>query len=411
MIKITDARDRILNHIQTLGLERVPLQNARGRVLKEDIIATRQQPPWDNSAMDGYAVRAADVCGADEKPVDLQICEEIFAGDLPKIEVKAGQAARIFTGAPLPPGADAIIRQEDTERLSAREVRINISVDVGKDIRRAGEDQQIGDALLSQGKVIRAAEIGLLAGNRRTYVQVIRKPRVALLSTGDELCEPDMPGHGGQIVNTNVYALASQVEEAGGIPTILPIAADDRDALKAALEEALRADVLISSGGVSVGEHDFVKDVLESLGVEMNFWKIRMTPGKPVAFGLFRGKPVFGLPGNPVSSMVTFEVFVRPALRKMMGHRDIYRQCVKATLAHDAKKKGLPHFLRVNLRHDGEGWIASTTGAQGSGILRSMSLADALAFAPGTERFVKAGTEVHVMGLDGRLGTSQTRPF
>jgi len=284
-------------------------------------------------------------------------------------------------------------------------------VPVGKDIRRAGEDTQIGDHLISRGAVVRPAEIGLLAGTRRTRVKVYRRPRVAILSNGNELCEPDEEGHAGQIVNTNAYALAALVEEAGGEPTMLPIAPDTWEGLKEAFSEGLKADAVISSGGVSVGDHDHVKGVLEELGVDMDFWKIRMTPGKPVAFGTFDGRPVFGLPGNPVSTMVTFELFVRPALLKMSGRKDIFRGTRVGRLKYDIKKRGLPQFLRVTLEDNDAGLLIDTTGPQGSGILRSMSLAQALAFAPGDERTVAAGTELVVMGLDERLGTASTRPF
>ena len=411
MIDILTARDTILDKIQPLGIERVGFLEARGRVIAETITATRRQPPWDNSAMDGYALRSEDAQGASaEAPRTLTIVEEIQAGSLPQVTLGPGQAARIFTGAPVPPGADAVIRQEDTEAAPGI-VGVKVAVPPGNDIRRAGEDQEIGDTLIEAGTWVRPGEIGLLAGNRRTWVPVVRRPRVAILSTGNELSEPDQPGHGGQIVNTNAYAMAAQVEEAGGIPTVLPIGEDTPEGLEILLREALQADVVLTSGGVSVGDHDHVKPVMESLGVEMSFWKIRMTPGKPVAFGTFDGRPVFGLPGNPVSSMVTFEIFVRPALLKLQGRKDIYRGTHKAILTSRARKKSLPHFLRVTLGEEDGRLTCSSTGPQGSGILRSMSLARALAFAPGTNRWVEAGTELVVMGLDERAGTAETRPF
>lgn len=412
MLSVTEARDQILAAVSPLGTERVDLLAAVGMILREDILATRQQPPWDNSAMDGYALRAEDCVGASRTtPVTLTVVEEIRAGQLPQHTLQPGQAARIMTGAPLPPGADVILRQEDTN-LGMEQVQIFAAPARGQDIRKAGEDHEVGDLLISSGQLLRPAEIGLLAGTRRTRVGVSRKPRVAILSTGDELCEPDEVGHGGQIVNTNAYALAAQVMEAGAIPTLLPIAADTRESLRLILAEALTADVVISSGGVSVGTHDYVKEVLEELGVQMGFWRIRMTPGKPLAFGQMGSRLVFGLPGNPVSSLVTFELFVRPALLKLTGRRDLFRRCVLASMEETTPKRAMPHFLRVKLRQDGDGqWVASSTGPQGSGILRSMSLADGLAFAPGDLHVVPAGSSLWVMGLDHHLGTSNSRPF
>lgn len=412
MLSVMEARDQILAAVTPLGIERVDLLAAVGQVLREDIYATRQQPPWDNSAMDGYALRSADCAGASRTtPITLTVVEEIRAGQLPQHSLEPGQVARIMTGAPLPPGADTILRQEDTN-LGNSQVEIYAAPAPGQDIRRAGEDQQVGDLLVQAGSLLRPAEIGLLAGTRRTRVSVGRKPRVAILSTGDELCEPDEVGHSGQIVNTNAYALAAQVIEAGGLPTLLPIAADTRDSLRQILTEALSADVILSSGGVSVGTHDYVKEVLEELGVVMGFWRIRMTPGKPLAFGQLGHKLVFGLPGNPVSSLVTFELFVRPALLKLTGRRDIFRRCVSAHLVETLSKRTMPHFLRVKLHQNPQGeWSATSTGPQGSGILRSMSLADGLAFAPDDKSSVAAGTPLWVMGLDNRLGTSDSRPF
>lgn len=411
MLSVIEARDRILGAVSRLGVERVDLMAARGRVLAEEIRATRQQPPWDNSAMDGYALRSADITGASpEHPVVLRVVEEIQAGALPRHTVGPGEAARIFTGAPLPPGADAVLRQEDTTAAPGQ-VHVLAAVEAGRDIRRAGEDQEVGDLLLSPGTWLRPAELGLAAGTRRTRLTVVRRPRVAILSTGDELCEPDEVGHDGQIVNTNATTLAAQVEEAGCLATVLPIAPDEPEALRALLVEALEADAVLSSGGVSVGDHDHVKAVLESLGVAMDFWRIRMTPGKPVAFGTFRGRPVFGLPGNPVSSMVTFEVFVRPALLKMAGRRDLFRGTRPAVAAEGMGKRALPQFLRVVLSPD-EGRVCfRSTGAQGSGILRSMSLAEGLAFVDDEAKRVEAGTTHWVMGLDERMGTAETRPF
>lgn len=412
MLSVREARDAILTQITPLGTERVSLLDASGRILAEEIRALRQQPPWDNSAMDGYALRAADsVLASEEAPVRLTVVEDLMAGAYPTREVGPGQAARIMTGAPVPSGADAVLRVEQTRSSARDQVEILASVPVGNDIRRAGEDQQVGDILASPGTLLRAAEIGVIASAPRAFVRVQRQPVVAILATGDELAEPDQPIAPGQIVNTNAYALAAMVREAGAIPRLLPVASDALEPLKRAILEARGADVLLSTGGVSVGEHDFVKEALTQLGVKMDFWKVKMTPGKPLAFGLWDTVPVFGLPGNPVSSMVTFELFVRPALLKLAGHTRIFRRMVRAKLAEAIpKREGFVHFLRVRLEHQAEGLIAHNVGAQGSGVLRSMSRANALAVGEEPLKVLPAGLEVWVMPLDHQHDQSDVRP-
>lgn len=402
MLTVREARDAILSQVQRIGSERVSLLEAQGRVIAESVLAGRQQPPWDNSAMDGFAVRAADLAGATQAhPVTLEVIEDIMAGQVPSRRVEVGQASRIMTGAPVPDGADAVIKVELTSAPERHRVQFQAEVPVGNDIRRAGEDQEPGDLLVEAGTLLRPAEVGVLAAAPRAFVTVYRKPVVAILSTGDELQEPDQPAHRGQIINTNTYALAAMVQQAGGIPRVLPVALDTRQALADGFRQAKGADIILSSGGVSVGEHDFVKEVLESLGVEIGFWKVKMTPGKPLAFGKWDGVPVYGLPGNPVSSMVSFELFVRPALLKMSGHRRIYRRMFQATLEDTiTKRAGMPHFLRVTLREEGGRWFASSTGAQGSGILRSMSKAHALAVGEEALNRVEAGSLIWIMPLD-----------
>jgi molybdopterin molybdotransferase len=411
VLTVEQARDAILNQIDRLGTERVSLLDAAGRVSAEEVRAERQQPPWDNSAMDGYAVRAADLAGASEaRPVSLRVLEDLVAGVVPTKAVGPGEASRIMTGAPVPPGADAVIKVELTRSPARSIVEVLAAVPEGNDIRRAGEDQEVGDLLIAPGKLLRPAEIGVLAAAPRALIRVYRRPTVAVIATGDELAEPDTAPRAGQIVNTNAYAMAAMVKEAGGEPRVLPIARDSMEALGEVFREAEGADLILSSGGVSVGEHDFVKEVLEQLGVQMGFWKVKMTPGKPLAFGKWGRTPVIGLPGNPVSSLVTFELFVRPALLKMAGRERIFRRMWRATIEETvAKRPGMPHFLRVTLREEGGRWYAASTGAQGSGILRSMSKADALAVGEEPLTRVEAGSEVWVMPLDEQWAMTATR--
>jgi molybdopterin molybdotransferase len=403
MLSVVEARDIILSRVQTVGTEQVDLFSALGRVLDEEVRVTRNQPPWDNSAMDGYAVRAADMQGASPaSPVVLEIVEHLRAGYRARRSVGPGQAVHIMTGAPLPAGADTIVRAEDTEAVDASHVRLTRPLPPGTDIRRAGEDLAVGEVLLHRGTLLRPAEIGLLASDNRAFVRVFRRPRVAILSTGDEIVDMDVPLGDGQIVDSNGYTLAAMAMEAGCEPIRLGICPDTRADLENRLREGLAADVIITSGGVSVGEYDFVKAALESLGTTMEFWKVAMTPGRPLAFGRIQETLTFGLPGNPVASMVTFELFVRPALLKMRGLRRWFRPTVRALLAEDIKKvKGRKQFFRVHLMEEGGRVLAKRTGAQGSGILRSMSLADGLAITHEPQEVLAAGEEIEVMLLGG----------
>lgn len=382
MISVDEARNRILDYVAVLPAEEAELMDGLGRVLAEDVRAEESMPPFDNSAMDGYAVRAADVGGASEQaPVSLKVLEDVAAGYTATREVGPDQAIRIMTGAPMPAGADSVVMVERTRRADGG-VEVLAPVGDGQNVRRTGEDVAAGDLVLRQGKVLRAGDIGLLASIGRPSVQVVRRPRVAVLSTGDELVEVDEALAPGKIRNSNAYALASQVLEAGGVPELLGIARDTAEHLAEKIKEGLGADVLITSGGVSVGDYDFVKDVLGELG-QMLFWKVSMKPAKPLAFGMIGGKPTFGLPGNPTSSMVSFEQFVRPTLLKLAGRSDVLRPEVEVVVSQPIKKKpGRQFFLRVMLnRRDGR-IEASLTGPQGSGILRSMSLAQGLLVLP-----------------------------
>lgn len=413
MIPVREARDIILRQIPLLGTEKVDVLSALGRVLAEDIVAPYDVPPHDNSAMDGYAVRAEDVRQASpEQPVVLDVIEDLPAGYVSQRRLEPGQAIRIMTGAPVPDGADTIVRVEDTGRAGENKVNILKAVPPQYDMRLAGEDIHKGECVLRQGMVIRAAEAGLLASLGKSFIQVYQRAQVAILSTGDELVDIDEPLQPGKIVNSNSYSLAALVLETGAIPIQLGIARDTRADLEAKFAAGVRADVIISSGGVSVGDYDLVKDILTTSGSQMRFWQVCMKPGKPQAFGTIQRTPTFGLPGNPVSSMVSYEIFVRPALLSMMGHTRIYRAVVSARIEenfHKADRR--KHFVRVVLRETGGEYVASTTGAQGSGILRSMSKANGLAVIDEDRMVVHAGEEVPVMMLDQSFGMREQREF
>ena len=413
MITVVEARDAILTRVRPIGVERVDIVSAQGRVLAEDVHATRNQPPWDNSAMDGYAVRAADTASSTpDAPAELEIVEDLPAGYVAKRAVGRGQAIHIMTGAPVPEGADTIVRAERTLRVDERRVRILQPVEPGTDLRRAGEDLREGDLIIPSGMLIRPAEVGLLASTNRSHVSVYRQPRVAVLSTGDEIVDVDEPLEDGKIVDSNGYALTALVADAGGIPLRLGICPDTQETLERSLRDGLVADAIITSGGVSVGEYDYVKAALEAVGTSMDFWKVSMTPGRPLAFGAIDETVVFGLPGNPVASMVTFELFMRPALLKMQGYTHLYRPTIRAVLQEDiAKSLGRKQFIRVTLERRGDTCYASRTGEQGSGILRSMSIADGLAVSHEDQEFMKAGQEIEVMLLGGYSGLSECRNY
>lgn len=401
MITVKEALDHILDSITLLNLEKTDILSAMGRVIGEDIHAPRDIPPKDNSAMDGYALRSEETIGAGaESPAVLTVIEDIPAGYEPQKAVGPGEAARIMTGAPLPEGADAVVKVEDTACDDAG-VRIYVTAARGENVRYVGEDVARGDLVIHAGTVLRPAEIGMLAALGRSFVKVYRRPLVALISTGDELVDIDQAASSGKIVNSNSYSLAAQVTECGGIPLQLGIAKDTKESLTEKFGAALRADIIVSSAGVSVGDYDFVKDVMEDMGIGVELWQVAQRPGKPMTFGSREGKPVFGLPGNPVSSMVTFEQYVRPAILKMTGHENIFRRTVRATLTQDIqKKKGLRYFFRSRVRSEGDGFVVEITGEQGSGILSSMVLANGIMVIPEDADLVRAGTEVMVQLLD-----------
>jgi molybdopterin molybdotransferase len=399
-----EALQIVLENAPLLGAETVAVADARGRVLAEGVRSNRRLPPSDNSAMDGFAVRSADLLSASaDHPVSLEVIDEIPAGGSAKRALRAGEAARILTGAPIPPGSDAVVKQENTTRDGDR-VKVRVSPEPHTHIRDAGEDVDLGDQLLDPGAVVGPAVIGMLASLGRGVVAVHQRPRVAILSGGDELVEPDGDTSGGRIVASNSYSIAAQCLEVGAEPIYLGIARDTPDDIERRLRAGLRADVLVSSAGVSVGDRDYVRGVLEKLGCSLLFWGVNMKPGYPMAFGRFEagnGPLVFGLPGNPVSAMVTFEQFVRPALRKMAGRRSLFRPTVRARLAERLQKQvGRLHFVRVDLERDGDEIVARSTGSQGSGVLRSMLLARGLLIFPAEASELREGDTATVQILD-----------
>jgi molybdopterin molybdotransferase len=399
-ISVAEARAIVLEAAQPLAPEVVAFESALGRVLAEPVVSSRTLPPADCSAMDGYALRAADVAAPGAK---LRIAFEVAAGGQAPRRLEAGEAARIFTGAPIPPGADCVVRQEDTE-ARAGELRVLVAVPRGEHLRAAGEDVKAGEHVLEEGARIGPAEVGMLASLGRTLVHVRRRPAVAVLSGGDELVEPhEEPTHG-RIVSSNAYTLAAQCREAGALPSNLGIARDTPGDLERLLRAGLGADVLVSSAGVSVGDHDHVRPSLEKLGVRLAFWGVEMKPGYPITFGRAddgRGAFVFGLPGNPVSAMVTFELFVRPLLLRLGGHRELARPTLEAVAGEALRKRpGREHYVRVLLERRGGRVVARATGSQSSGVLRSMTLADGLLVFPAAASEIAAGAPARVIVLD-----------
>lgn len=396
-LSVEEALERILDTVQVLEPERVPLLEALDRVMAEPVAAGRDIPPLANSAMDGYAVLGSDVA---QVPARLRVVGEVAAGYTSEWPVEPGTAVRIMTGAPVPDGADTVVRFEDT-RLEGEWVEVLVSIPAGTNVRAAGEDARRGQEVLGPGKVLRPQEIGMLASVGRSEVLVIRRPRVAVLATGDEVVAPgDEPGPA-QIWDTNSYTVAAQVQRYGGIPLMLGIVRDQEELVRQGMREALAqgADFIITSGGVSVGDFDLVKQVLAAEG-EMHFWSINMKPGRPLAFGIVGGVPLLGLPGNPVSAMISTAQFARPALLKMQGFTRWAWPSVRARLADAiARKDGRRHYLRVYLRETSEGWEAALTGDQGSGILNSLVEADGLAVIPESARSMPVGAEVEVLLL------------
>lgn len=418
-ISVDQAQQYILSHITELEAEPVHLFEAVGRVLAEDVVADQDIPPFRNSAMDGYAVRAADTATASpDRPVLLRVVSTVAAGLTPDVAVEPGTAARIMTGAPVPPGADAVVRFEETSEAWPPEQRppdgviaVCRPVRPGHNVREAGEDVQRGRTVLRRGDCLRPAAVGLLAALGRSTVACVRRPRVGVLATGDELVGPEEPLAPGKIRNSNEYTNVALVIQAGGIPVPLGIARDNVAHLTAKIREALarNVDLIITSAGVSVGDYDMVKHVLAAEG-EMHFWQVAIKPGKPLAFGTIaaEGKrvPLLGLPGNPVAAFVAFEVFARPAIRKMAGLRPLFRRRFQARVQEDITNSGRRHYMRARVWRDettGE-LLVTTRGSdvrvQGSGILSSLVWANAFAIVPEGVTFIPAGDKVDVELLD-----------
>ncbi|MDQ6986794.1 MAG: molybdopterin molybdotransferase MoeA [Mariprofundaceae bacterium] len=396
---VIEAQQCILSHVSAMPEEMVALHESLGRVLAGDVNANRNHPPYDVSAMDGYAVRFADIARI---PASLTVVEDIRAGQMPQIEVQQGQAARIMTGAPVPIGVDTVIRVEDTQG-DDEQVSVLIAPKQGANIRPLGENLRNGEVVLSAGTEITPGVLAILAMVKQQQVSVFSRPSVAILSTGDELEGLAEAIDENKIPDANSHALYAQCKSLGIEASLLGIARDDPDELKAKLAEGLQYDVLLASGGVSVGHHDFVRPTLDALGISMHFWRVAMRPGHPLAFGTSKnGTAVFGLPGNPVSSMVCFEQFAVPALRSMMGHEKLFRRTIKARLSHALKDRaGRAHFVRVTLSCDENGYIATSTGTQGSGVLMSMAVAEGFAVVPVESEGFAAGDMVAVQLLQG----------
>ena len=399
-----DAARFILRQLQPLETVRRPLREALDAVLAEEVSSPLDLPPWDNSAMDGYAVRSADVT----KPVELEVIETIPAGHFPRKPVGSGQATRIFTGAPLPEGADGVIRQEDAEALPKARVAIRNVRDAGKNVRRRGEDIRKGAVALPAGTALGPAQVGVLASLAHDTPIVHRTPRVAFMGSGDEIVDLDRKADilaGRKIASSNSYTLDGMIRRAGAEPLDLGIARDTRESLREHLERARDggADLLVTTAGVSVGEHDLVRDVLQDLGGELKLWRVQMRPGAPLGFGSLHGKPWIGLPGNPVSTMVTFELFVRPAIRRLAGHPLPFRRTVPVVVQEAiALGPALRHYLRAIVQADvpGGGLTARLTGPQGSGILTSMARANALLIVPEDMPAVPVGAVLQALVLD-----------
>ena len=413
MLSVEEALERILSFFSVLEPEEKPILDAIGQVLAEDIVSRFDIPPLDNSAMDGYAVRAGDLGGAGEQsPVVLKVVGMVAAGQLPDRPVEAGTAIRIMTGAPVPDGADAVVPFEETDEVARREsgaglseIAINTRVEVGSDIRPAAQDIAKGQVVLTKGTALRPAEVGVLASLGYETVAVVRRPVVAILSTGDELLEPGSAHDPGKIYDSNTFSVAAGVLRYGGVPKLLGIARDNLESMNAKLREGLESDILITSAGVSKGDYDMVKDVLAKQG-KIDFWSVRMRPAKPLAFGVLdasRGRkvPHLGLPGNPVSALVAFEQFGRPAIRKMLGKAERSKPMITAILDDPiVNTDGRRVYARAIITKKNGAYHARLTGYQSSNLLTSMARANGLAICPEDLPRKEAGESVDVQMID-----------
>jgi len=405
LLNVEQALQQILDTFQPLPAETIDLKLALGRVLAQDIQSSINLPPFDNSSMDGYAVRAEDVTTASrELPTTLRVTMDIPAGKSPEGRINQNQAARIMTGAPLPDGADAIIPVEQTDSQWTaggidslpEQVKIFKIVKSGDYVRPMGEDIKAGQVVLSAGTILRSQDLGVLAALGEARIPVVRQPRVVIISTGDELVDASEPLTPGKIRDVNAHTIAGLVTTYGGIAIRLPIARDTLDEVRALFQKALdeKPDIIISSAGVSVGAFDVVRSILDELG-KVNFWRVNIRPGKPLAFGQVGEVPFFGLPGNPVSAMVTFDTFARPALLKMSRRSDDI-DTIKVITAEPIQSDGRRSYLRVKLKRENGTLVARLTGTQSSGALMSMVLADGLLIVPENVTSMPAGTELSV---------------
>jgi len=398
MVDAGEALRLILDATPLLGKEKLHLHDALGRTLAEDVVASESIPPFDNSSMDGFAVRSADLGEASgPKEVILEIVGESSAGNTFEEQVHSGQVVRIMTGGKIPDGADTVVPIEHARVMNEDHAGFNEPAPAGRHVRRAGEDISKGETILRAGDVIGPSQLGILASLGYVNVRAYEQPLVKILATGDELAEIDAELEDGQIRNSTSYALSGYVRQAGGIPSLVGIVPDKRKRIKKRIREALECDLLLITGGVSVGKYDFVKEILEGLGVEVIFWKVNIKPGKPLVFGRIRQALVFGLPGNPVSTGVTFLQFVRPALHKLLGRRVQPAFRLRATLEHDvAKSDGKRHYLR-GIAREVEGHLrVSTTGSQSSGVMSSLSKGNCLIIVPEQSTGLKIGDQVDV---------------
>jgi len=400
MTSADQALQIVLGNVAPLGIERLSITAALGRVLAEEIHSPRDIPGFDNSAMDGYALRAADVASASEaNPVRLEVMETVGAGSMPSRTVATGQAVRTMTGAPIAGGADAIVQVERT-RSEGNWVEVMVSAEPGAFVRPCGEDLRRGELVINAGKTLSPSDLGTIASLNRAMVDVWRRPRVAIVATGDELVDVDRVPTGAQVVNSSAYALAGAIREAGAEPVILKVARDEPEEVRERLAEALAFDVVLSTGGVSVGQFDHVKVVMDELGLRQLFHGVAQKPGRPLKFGTIGGRPIFGLPGNPVSTMVCFYLYVRPALLRMSGVTETGLPRVAVRCAEAIKlAANLTEFVRVRLERRGAEVFATTTGYQGSGVLSSLSRADALLIGPAEVSLLDAGDQATVLLL------------
>jgi len=400
VISVDDALQQVLTVVHPLGVERVALPDALGRVLAQEIGSPRDIPGFDNSAMDGYAVRSADVASASEShPVRLRVTETVPAGKMPECEVKAGEAARTMTGAPIAQGADAVVPVERT-RGSGDTVEILAPAERHAFVRPRGEDVRQGEVVIEPGRVLGPADLGMIASLNRSMVGVYRRPRVAIVATGDELVDIDESPSGAQVVNSSAYALYGAIREAGGDGAILRVARDTPAQVRERITEAMAFDVILTTGGVSVGQFDHVKTVLDDLGMKTLFHGVAQKPGRPLKFGTLGDRPVFGLPGNPVSTLVCFYLYARPALLRMSGRREVGLPRSSARVTTDIKlAKGLTEFVRVKLERRDDDVFATSTGNQGSGIFSSIARADGLLIGPAEADILRKGDRAQVLLL------------